>query len=333
MRPPSVSTNDSAFEDSAIGMGSRTPKHLENMSSDAQPPPSSDHSVSDQLSQLAAAAWATEQELPLEGYRRSKIQKALRTIERCLDEQEDISEDGTEEIEVVEASSRPQSPGRWGPEDPEPLQVIQRNLRATVCSMRLRQQEQRHLNQVSLEKLESVAQTCFVQEAQLKDMADDVRNLRIENHKLGEMNDTLHDRVADLESQSTQKEVAVNAMSSAVAGLEGWINNSPGPNPYQESPSRSQQRRGRYIVRGKGRFRGRYYIDDHEEAADPGHDGVSDSRELHDGVKAWLRGFRDVEEELQKVTPDKRRASESVRHKLQSAEDDWGDFETASETR
>ena len=260
-------------------------------------------------------------------------------IEECIDERDETLADEKEELGEIKDSpiSQAQSESRSEAEpevDPEELNKVHHDLRATVESMRLRHQEQRHLNQLSFQKLESVAQTCRVQETQLKEMADEVRDLRIENHKLGEENDTLHDRIAELESHATQKEVAVHAMSSAVKGLEGWINSSPGPDLYGESPSRQRQKRGRYIVRGKGRFRGRYYIDDPEgESAELGLNGASDSRELHDGVRAWLRGFRDVEEELQKVASDKPKTAEYVKHGLGSPDEDWGDFETVSESR
>jgi hypothetical protein len=320
-------------------MGSRTPKHPEDTIFDTQPPPSSEHSISDRLSQLAAAAWATEQDLPLDHARLTRIQRALRTIEECLDESGEPSaeasenEDDVRKLQISEDNEEPRdsvnpNTGR------EELNEIQRSLRATLQSMRLRQQEQRHLNQLSLEKLESVAQTSLVREHQVKVMAEDVQNLRIENRKIGEENDGLREQIADLESQATQKEVAVNAMSSAVAGLEGWINSSPGPALYGDSATPTRQKRGKYVVRGKGRFRGRYYIDEPEtESLGVGPDGGSSSKELHDGVNAWLRGFRDVQEELQKASPGKQRRLGGAGAEIASAEDDWGDFETVSETQ
>lgn len=335
--PSSTKTNDSTFADSAIDVGSRTPTQPEDMPVHNQPLPSADRRTSELLTQLAAAAWATEQELTPNGAQRRKIQKALKLIEECIDEPEDSA---TEEAEETEETRNP--PVSWRPDelsgddeaipDPQQLVEIHDNLRATVKSMRLRQQEQRHLHQISVEKLESVAQTCLVQETQLKDMAEEIRNLRMENRKLGEENDGLHDQLADLQSQATQKEVAVNAMSSAVKGLEGWINSSPGP--YGGTPSRPRlNRNNNYIVRGKGRFRARYYLDDQENgSADLGLDGTSDSRELYDGVRGWLRGFRDVEEELQKVASDKPGTSENSKMDLGSM-DDWGDFETIPEVR
>ena len=340
MRPSSMRTNDSTFADSAIDMGSRTPKQPEDKSLDTQARPSSDRSISELLTQLAAAAWATEQELPLEGIQRLRIQKALKLIEECIDEPEDSSISETLESKHTEdapVSQRPDESSGDDEAEPDPGQLIEihDNLRATVKSMRLRQQEQRHLNQISVTKLESVAQTCLAQETQLKEMAAEIRDLRVENIKLGEENDGLHDRITDLESQATQKEVAVNAMSSAVKGLEGWLNSAPGPGSYGDTPSRPGfKRNSNYIVRGKGRFRARYYLDEPEdEVANLGLDGTSDSRELFDGVRGWLRGFRDVEEELQKAASRNPGTLENCKADFDSMGEDWGDFETVSETR
>ena len=337
IRPSSTRTNDSTFADSAIEMGPQIPKQPEALSLETQPPSSSDHSISDQLSHLAAAAWASEKEQRLADKRRHKIQEALKMIEKCIGEREEWFEGETEMYQVTkELPTSQKLHDSSGAVDvnlyPEQLDDIHHALRATIGSMRLRQQEQRHLNHLTLQKLESVVQTCLIQQTQLQEMAEEVRDLRIENHKLGEENERLHDRVAGLESQATQKEAAVIAMSSAVKGLEGWMNSSPGPGPYGGSPSRPTLKRGgNYIVRGKGRFRGRYYTDNPEdEPASVGLDGTSDSRELYDGVRGWLRGFRDVEEELQKVALDKPKVSENL---LGSGDEDWRDFETVSDVR
>ena len=310
------------------------------MSSNVQTRISSDRGISELLTQLAAAAWATEQEMPLEGPQRRNIQNARKLIEGCISEPEASFVQELEEQQ--ETKDLPASPKHDGSKDddeaesdPGQLVEIYDNLRATVRSMRLRQQEQHHLNQLSLQKLESVAQTCVVQEAQLQEMVEEVQDLRIENNKLGAENDGLRDRIADLESQATQKEVAVNAMSSAVKGLEGWINSSPGPGPYGDTPSRPRlKRNSSYVVRGKGRFRARYYLDDQQEdAANLGLDGTSDSRELFDGVRGWLRGFRDVEEELQRAASGAPGTVENCQFDLDAMDEVWGDFETAAETR
>lgn len=329
VRPPSVWTNDSAFADSAISMGSTTPKLPEEPTLDTRSPRSADPRLSDQLSQLAAAAWAAEQQAPLHGIQRRKIEEALRVIEDCLEENAKESENGSSETSVdgsqknvVEEESRLAT-------DPalsvEQLHNVHRSLKATVDSMRLRLHEHQHLKHLAVSKLEAVAQTNLIQETQLNRTTQEVQSLRMENQTLGHENDQLHKHLFDLESQSTQKDVAVSAMSSAVAGLEGWINNSP--SPYIHDAQRSK--RGRYVVRGKGRFRGRYYIEEEDEGMPgAGSRTTPDVQEFHDGVRAWLKGFRDVEEELQKASTADRSLSRSV--DVASADDDWGEFQAAS---
>jgi hypothetical protein len=309
-------------------MGSRTPKLLDEPLLDTQPPPSSDHSVSDRLNQLAAAAWATEQDLPLTGDQRKRIQDALRVIEECLGEGDNSSGEDMDDAEDIREPSRVELVE--DDDNHEELRQIQQNLRATVESMRLRQQEQRHLNQISLQKLESVAQTCIVKERRAQELSVEVQSLRIENNHLGEENNLLRDQLVTLESQATQKDVAVNAMSSAVAGLEGWVNSSPSHHRFSDLPPQPRTKRGRYVVRGKGRFRGRHYLDE-EGGEIPGTGSFSDTREFHDGVRAWLRGFRDVEEELQRANLHSQQKMTASQREVTAAEEDWGEFEAASE--
>jgi hypothetical protein len=328
IRPPSVWTNDSVFADSAISMGSRTPKLPEDPTAEMQSPRSADPRLSDQLSQLAAAAWAAEQERPLHGIQRRKIEEALKVIEDCLDEGANTPEANTTETDVDESQMNNVEEESNLSENPglsiEELHNVHRSLKATVDSMQLRLQEHQHLKHLAVSKLEAVAQTNVIQKTQLDRIEQEVESLRTENQTLGHENDQLHQRLLMVESEATQKDVAVNAMSSAVAGLEGWINSSH--NSYSEQAQQLRPRRGRYVVRGKGRFRSRQYIDDPGEGsagADP------DARELHDGVRAWLRGFRDVEEELHKASTGDRPVSRSV--DMTSTDDDWGDFQAVSE--
>ncbi|RMD44539.1 hypothetical protein DV735_g552, partial [Chaetothyriales sp. CBS 134920] len=228
---------------------------------------------------------------------------------------------------------------------PEELQLqdIHAALAATVASMRQRKQEQQHLHQLAISKLEAVAQTCVGQREQLDNMNRTVRQLQDENRKLGEENKTLRHQVDDLELQVARSQVAVHAMSSAVGGLEGWINNSPtGPRPRSTAHTPAHTpRTGRVVVRGQGRFRGRYFVDDpNGEVVLGAAESVSDTRELHDGVKSWLKGFRDVEEELFRASPPRVIRSKDTRSERAAANDpdtdddqiDWGEFESVSAT-
>jgi hypothetical protein len=184
-----------------------------------------------------------------------------------------------------------------------------------------------------------------------------VSNFRTENHVLGQENDKLHEKIAVLEEDRERKEVAVSAMTSAVKGLEGWIEStgSPartppqsrhrfstprkqlqkGPSPQRHSdsdrlhsPVRNTTSQRRTVIRGRGRFRGRYYINDHDydHSVDQNtHDEYpfadSETQELQDGVKAWIRGFRDVEECVAGSPLPYRNL-----HKQE--EDEWGDFQS-----
>ena len=323
-RPSSTFTTESLFADSAISVGASTSKIIhaddqvetESISSGFSQP-----NISDRLGSLAASAFAAEVDQSLDERREQKIWSALKIIEDCLEGRDQ---------EVEEAAQAEVQKEENGLEDIQ-LHEIHASLAATVASMRKRQQEQRHLQKLTMEKLEAVAQTCIVQQKQVDDLDHEVQELRGENQKLGQENDTLREHVVDLESQATQKEVAVHAMSTAVAGLEGWISNSPGVDHYRTQSATQTPRRGRVIVRGQGRFRGRYFVDDPEgEVVFDGRDATSDARDLHDGVKSWLRGFRDVEEELHVASPPRVIRSKEVRSDLTSTDDEWGSFETVS---
>ncbi|RMZ75388.1 hypothetical protein DV737_g5311, partial [Chaetothyriales sp. CBS 132003] len=250
--------------------------------------------VSERLADLAARVSALD-DRALNSRGGQRIARALTLIEQVLgDEDED---------EYVANAALPREENE---SEELGLHGVRTALAATVASMRQRQQEQRHLHQLTIGKLEAVAQTCVGQRKQLDDVNKAVSHLRDQNRKLGEENDRLRHQVADLESQVAQNEVAVHAMSSAVSGLEGWINNPPSlyrPHSATQTPT---PRKGRIVMRGQGRFRGRYFVDDpNGEVVLGASDATSETREFHDGVKSWLKGFRDV---------------------------DWGEFETVSAT-
>ena len=192
--------------------------------------------------------------------------------------------------------------------------------------MRMRQEEQRHLHQLTVERMEAVARRFIQQEKRLREFSDEIVMLKERNRNMAQENDRLNWQLSQTRTESAQKEVAVHAMSSAVAGLEGWINSSPTP----IQPSR------RVVIRGRGRFRGCYYVDGPDGPDGPpvgyGLDGATDAKALHEGVAAWLRGFRDVEEELRSSET----AGDTQRKELRSApentEDEWGDFEAVPGT-
>lgn len=222
-----------------------------------------------------------------------------------------------------------------GPESQTDPEMIS-HLSMTVSSLRLRHREQLHLQTLFASKLEALAQRSLAQEATIRSMTAELKSLRDSNAQLGRDNALLahennHLRVTtqDLNVEITERETSIEAMTGAVRGLEGWIEsaaNSPqrsnptGPilSPDQRrprpSPGSGRGRGRREIIRGKGRFRGRYYIDDNNNDADNGtHQGrnLSDARfrtdtdtftststDILEGVMAWVRGFKDVEEDL-----------------------------------
>jgi hypothetical protein len=316
-RPGSAWTNNSLFADSAISLRTNTPgpvgKLAESPTLSDTPPPSE---IATRLNGLVSEIWASEQDGTIRSRKRRRLEKAIRDIEVALEEDssdEDDSEESTAQRATLPATVSEQD-----------LEAIRISLASTVESMRMRQQEQKHLHRLTVEKLEAVAQRCLQQENRLRDFAEDMMMLKQENRLLRQENDRIHADLSRAHTESAKKESAVDAMSSAVAGLEGWINGSP-------TPARTMRK---VVTRGRGRFRGRYYVEEPIGVSPMnGVDGTSDAKALHEGVTAWLRGFRDVEEELRvsksSQTP---RLNAKKNAPEYTDEDEWGDFENAPAT-
>ena len=197
----------------------------------------------------------------------------------------------------------------------EPDQELVSHFSTTVSSLRLRHQEQSHLQSLFTTKLEALAQRSLDHEATIRSLTAEIKSLRDSNAELGRDNALLgHEnnelRVAmqDMKGEVMERETAMEAMTGAVRGLEGWIE-SANYSPRSDSHGRFRQDRARHmrgrreIIRGKGRFRGRYSIDDDHLDGANGRlslDGPTDPErtEIQEGVMAWVRGFRDVEEGL-----------------------------------
>lgn len=322
-RPSSSWTNNSVFTDSAISMRTRSPAPLEKESDPFESNDASEVAIADRLNGLVSEIWACEQDGPIRGEKRRKIARAVEEIEAAL-EDEFLSGEGSDAETTYPAPSRTPEAAATSQVTESDLDSIRTGLAATVHSMRMRQQEQGHLHQLTVEKLEAVAQRCIEQEQRLREFAQEISILRETNRVLVQENEDLNIQLSDARSECTKKEIAVNAMSSAVSGLEGYVNGSPTPNRPVDSR--------RVVTRGKGRFRGRYYVD---EPAKPPHgygpDGASDAKALHEGVTAWLRGFRDVEEELRSRPGAARSAQKRTLSTIRgNIEEDWGEFETAT---
>ncbi|KIW78886.1 hypothetical protein Z517_08725 [Fonsecaea pedrosoi CBS 271.37] len=323
-RPGSAWTNTSLFADSAISMRTRSPAPLEKESSSSQPGETEDDSaIADRLNGLVSEIWACEQDAAIRGQKRRRIEKAMDEIEAALEEESLASEESDCETTHQSQSAPSPLPDTSSATEAD-LELIRVHLTSTVDSMRMRQQEQRHLHQLTVEKLEAVAQRCIQQERRVREFAEEIVTLRKQNRDLTQHNDSLRNRLREAQSESAKKETAVKAMSSAVSGLEGWINGSPTPN----RPSQSRK----IVTRGRGRFRGRYYVEEPVESrGHSGFDGPSDVRALQEGVTAWLRGFRDVEEELRSSqTAAKVPRAKDFKTIPEDSDNEWGEFETAT---
>lgn len=359
VRPASSHTLNSTFTDSAVDMHSTTPIDLSARSPKAtsslfEPtipcsPEDVDQSLSDKMRQLAAVAWTLEQDDSMTATRRKIIHRMLGHLEVELESTTQVAEDA--EITSMPAQVEEASPDALAntalKEDPDQdtdeedvwidesdLIAVRENIAVTVKSMRMRQEEQHHLHQLTAQKLEAVAQRCIQQEKRMQYLLRQMQDLRQENQTLGQDNDQLRNKLALVEEEASRNEVAVEAMSSAVTGLEGWIESALPSRSHTPVPAKKPKRQ-RVVIRGKGRFRGRYYVDedgDHAIAYSLA-DAAADSQELHDGVKAWLRGFRDVEEELRHhELPLGHRPQGRFRSPEHQEVDDWGDFQTAEMT-
>ena len=250
LRIPIDSTNTSLFTDSAVDMSkTEAQSALQNdtFSEILEP------SLSERLEQLTTAVWEAEQDCRFSESWTQELHKDLNNFERHLENETQFKESSRA---LGIASDSKDSPATASAQD-ERLKEVLDHLADTISSMRLRQQEHRHLHQLSRSKLEAVAQRCLVQETQLLEVKGSLEDLRHENRQLGAENKTLRRRVEELEAEATRREVAVDAMTSAVAGLEGWIETAGhgmGDN-IQSSGSRRTPRRT--VIRGRGRFRGK----------------------------------------------------------------------------
>jgi hypothetical protein len=320
-RPSSSWTTNSLFADSAIGVQTPAARQKEAYPFE-QEEALEEPAIADRLSGLASEIWACEQDGGIRGEKRRKITRAVEAIEAALED--DSRSEENNEAETTYPTQSPITPVAPAAAIPESdLEQIRISLAATVKSMRMRQQEQRHLHQLTTEKLEAVAQRCIQQEHRLLEFGKEIANLKEDNQSLSQENQVLHVQLSNAQSECVRKEIAIKAMSSAVSGLEGYVNGSPVPTRSAGSP--------RIVYRGRGRFRGRYYVD--EPVGQPNGYGVDVPADptLHEGVTAWLRGFRDVEEELRSaqgsaISPRVKQPQTTPK----ILEDDWGDFETAS---
>lgn len=314
-RPGSAWTSNSFFADSAISLRTSTPKPFDDDTNTGESFEPVAH-LSDRLRGLVSEIWASEQDGTLRASKRRRIETAMDNIEAVLLEDDNAaSQDEEDDKQATPPADQADVTM------PEELELIRNNLTLTIDSMRMRQQEQSHLHAFTLEKLESIAQRCVQQETRLREFSDQIMLLKERTRQLSRENVDLVDQLEHSRAESRKRDDAVHAMSSAVAGLNGWIN----------STSPASQPARKIVVRGRGRFRGRYYVDESEESPSaPGAEAASDARMIHEGVNAWLRGFRDIEQELESVPTGINARANHANSRSGLEDDDWGEFETAS---
>lgn len=350
-RPTSSYTTTSAFADSAVDVDATTPMQTpdpqnEQKENYVEPdvPTEVDQSLSDRMRRLAAVAWTLEQDESMPAPKRTALHEILSQLESQLDtttiEPLPVEEVKVAEEEIPKHTEVPESPEQQESEqdddiwiDEEDLISVRQSLAATVHSMRLRYEEHQHLHQLTAQKLEAVAQRCLEHERRAQDLLEDLRGMRLEEDNIQQENQVLRSTLANLETEASRNEVAVEAMSSAVKGLEGWIENAD-PARLHTPVQEPRTKRQRVVIRGKGRFRGRYYVDEDgdEAVAFSLADAAVQQQELHDGVKSWLRGFRDMEEVVRDHdaprSPTASRFQARIRTPDRKEADDWGDFES-----
>jgi hypothetical protein len=326
---PRPTLTGSYFTDSAINMDISTPPPLKSL-----PPLDALYTTSsglfERLTQLAAAAWDAEQDGRLHESNVDTLHKQLDNVESCIAGIETEIPKGQQNPRKaqLEASVPAQSSNDAHLESLS--SDILNGLTSTVSSLRLRHTEYRHLIQLSNSRLEAVVQRCIAQERAIQDLNSELRNLRNENNVLGKENEDSQVEIQQLKAEVASKDVAMEAMAGAVSGLEGWIENTlPPTSPIALHNEGARRGKKKGVIRGRGRFRGRYYVDEHP----PGgrHDIDIEARDLHDGVKAWLRGFRDVEEGVRARggTNGDRQSNLYGNLKDRVVEEEWGDFESA----
>ena len=322
-RPASMASN---FADSAINM---------DVDSDPDTPiaspgtkslpldilPTTSSRLFERLTRLAATAWEYEQDGQLHEAVVGNMHKALDGFESQMNG-ERASSVHSQPSQVHQEAQQSQNSAF----EAESADILT-HLTTSVSSIRLRHQEHRHLLELSTVRLEAVAQRCLAQERAMQELDNEIQALRNENNVLGKENEDLHVQLQELESESRGKDVAMQAMTGAVTGLEGWIANTLPLARQNRTPRRHT--RQREVVRGKGRFRGRYLVeddDDYEESGTYSWGGRFEmtAADVREGVMGWVRGFKDVEEGLRASGRKKPPGPSAIG---EVTEEEWGDFE------
>ena len=221
--------------------------------------------------------------------------------------------------------------------------------------LRDRQEEAKHVHEILTAKLEALAQKCILLRSSLNSTTSQLRGVtQIAQEKDGEIdnlvieNNALEVEIQRLRDEGADQELIIRAMGAAVGGLEGWLENLTKQQSYANDSTPLTPRRGginaiprsaakltprpgkrqREVIGGKGRFRGRYIIEeddpssplsqhsshfdgqteDSDQIASPSKENSRET-EMMEGLRAWIKGFRDVEEGLKRRSPANARYS------------------------
>ena len=285
-------------------------------------PASAAKSLSERLERFAAAVRELEQNSTISEAQSDLLETILDNFEKRL----------SDEVAVSPAESPVQPNNEAIPSTPhgdqtQALEDIRRHVDETLASMRLRHQERTHLQALCIERLDSVAERCHVSESRAQDAHVRVKTLQQENDILRKDTSVLVGRIQSLEADLTHRDVALDAMGSAASGLEGFLDETTRHQSPVPVPASTPRRK---VIRGRGRFRGEYDVDDLGTHVLPATSTpASEAAELQDGVRAWLKGFRDVEEEAR--SPGRPVTASSIQaNRVSEAENDWGSFEEAT---
>ena len=312
-------------------------------------------------------------------------------------------------------------------EDPELLtetRAILSHLTRSLETLRSRHADTLHVQGHLISELDNLATTNLSLTSQVQSLSSENASLKTSNEVLASSKTDLRTQFLELESReqllshrsqdltsylskqnkrihnlesyiaqsnraSLEDEVALEAMSAAVGGLEGWMdsfiekqrtNNPPNHHHINKSPA---------AIRGRGRFRGRYNPHSHTigpmsppatpssrkaNTAPSGTDwsvvnnstitssSVLDDSimttatmtnssqagaegnslfEFEEGIRSWIKGFRDVEESIRTRIRTREEFGMRTRHNnededdtsddevdiMEEQDDDWGDFE------
>ena len=230
-------------------------------------------SVSTRLAFLSSLAVAEQSMLPSESF--ETLHSHLDIIQRALTS----SPHEPPPPAIVPEVTKETPTAKEDPELVTESHAILAHLTNSLATLRKRHEDTLHLHSHLISKLNTLTstslsqtrqmQTLTSQNADLTSTTDDMRTqiLELESRErlLERRNSTLAHRLSSAERANLEDEVALEAMSAAVGGLEGWMDSfverARAHNPKTKSNNYhnyGETPRSNPAIRGRGRFRGRY---------------------------------------------------------------------------